>query len=156
MAHIVTIKDLEERDGGTYYTGPLEEAKEFMREIQGVTESSYRERINNQRFFLVCFTMDEEPATMENCNDYGRGRTSEEAWRYALGGEFGPADDEFSAFPLTHNKAQAVRAMVDHHFPKDQRLDVFYSVTGPNAVVIDDTGAMWHVTADGTMTIYRK
>jgi hypothetical protein len=152
---MLTIKDLEERDNGTYYLGPLEPAKEFMREIQGVTESSYRERFNDKRSYLVCFTMDEEPATLDNCNDYGRGETLEDAWRYALGGEFGPANDEFSAFPLTNNKTEAVRALVAHHFKKEDRRDVFYSTTGPHAVVMDNDGHLWQVFPDGTLKVYR-
>lgn len=152
MAHMVTIKDLEERSEGTYYKGPLEPAKDFMREDWGVSESSYM--ADGKRMYLVCFTIGQGLASLANCNDFGRADTLEDAWRYALGAEFGPADDNFSAFPLTHDKSEATRAMVAHHFP--ERLDAFYSPTTGLAAVEDKDGNMWRVWPDGNIEIYRR
>ncbi|QFG12145.1 Hypothetical Protein OBI_RACECAR_305 [Arthrobacter phage Racecar] len=154
MAHMLTIKDLEERLDGTYYTGPLEEAKAFIRKECFVTEATYVREGKDK--VAVLLGLNGDFVTWDNCNDYGVGDTSEEAWRYALGGEFGPANDEFSAFPLTHNHAEAVRALVAYHFPEDQRLDVFYSTTGPHAVVADKDGDLWQVFPDGTLKHYRS
>jgi hypothetical protein len=154
MAHMVTIKDLQERPEGTYYTGPLEEAKDFVRQFCSVTEQSYTRDGKPHYTVLLCLT-DDGAATWNNCNDFGNGATSDEAWRYALGGEFGPADDEFSAFPLTTNQCEAVRTLVAHHFPEDQRRDVFYSTTTAHAVVLDNDGNLWQVYPDGTIEVYR-
>jgi hypothetical protein len=153
---MLTIKDLETRPEGTFYTGPLDEAKDFIRSGYSVTEQSYV--LEGESRFTVLFGFTEDgPVSFDNCNDYGNGSTAEEAWRYALGGEFGPADDEFSAFPLTTNKTEAVRTLVAHHFPKDQRRDVFYSTTGyPHAVVMDSDGNLWLVCSNGTIEVYRS
>lgn len=153
---MLTIKDLENRLEGTYYTGPLDEAKEFVRHYYATTEACYtKEGKVRYSVYLSGNAGDGEEANWNNCNDFGNGATSEEAWRYALGGEFGPADDDFSAFPLTTNQTDAVRTLVAHHFPKDQRRDVFYSTTGPNAVVVDKDGILWQVFPDGELRVYR-
>jgi len=155
MAHMLTIKDLETRDNGdTYYTGPLDEAKAFIEDWTASTESRYT-KAGKVRYavFLTMDSGDGEPASNDNCNTFGIGDTSEEAWRYALGAEFGPADDEFSAFPLTHDKREAVEALVQYHFP--QSLDAFYSPTTGLAVVEATDGDMWQVFADGTLKVYR-
>lgn len=151
MAHMLTIKDLTDRDGDTYYTGPLEEAKEFIKSYSNVSECSF---VNSFKVYINQAGGDDIP-TFDNCDEFGVGKTMEEAWRFALGAAFGPADDEFSAFPLTTNKTEAVRTLVAHHFPKDQRLDVFYSTTGPHAVVADNEGNLWQVFPDGTLKVYR-
>jgi hypothetical protein len=96
--------------------------------------------------------MDDVP-NWDNCDEFGNGSTEEDAWRWALGAAFGPADDEFSAFPLTHNHTESVRALVDHHFPT--RTDVFWSTTTAHAAVLDDDGNMWQVFPDGTIKVYR-
>lgn len=154
MAHMLTIKDLETRPDGTYYTGPLEEAKAFIRDFIASTEARYSHNGEEKFTVMLSFSVgDNEIVTKDNCDGWGTGPTSEDAWRYALGGEFGPADDEFSAFPLTHVKDEAVRALVNHHFPL--RSDVFYSEVTFNAVVLDD-GMLWTVEADGDIQIYRK
>jgi len=155
VAHMLTIKDLETRPEGTYYTGPLEEAKAFISDWIASTESHYSK--DGKDWYSVYLSMDTgngEPATKDNCNDFGHGETSEEAWRYALGAEFGPADDEFSAFPLTHNKREAVEALVQHHFP--ERLDTFYSATTGLAAVEDTDGNMWRVWPDGDIEVYKR
>jgi hypothetical protein len=151
---MLTIKDLQDRpDGSLYYTGPLEDAKEFIRQEFAVTEQSYW--VDGEIRHTVLFGLMGEPVSWDNCDDFGNGSTSEEAWRLALAAEFGPADDEFSEFPLTTNKAEAVRTLVDHHFPGDQRRDVFYSTTTAHAVVLDDDGHLWQIYPDGTIEIYR-
>lgn len=150
MTHMVTIKDLETRGDNTYYTGPLEEAKAFIRAYANVSVFS-----RPGQTIGVYFNHDGDDANPDNCNEFGKAPTEEEAWRLALGAAFGPADDEFSAFPLTTNNALAVRTLVNHHFPEDKRQDVLYSTTGPNAVVVDEIGALWHVYPDGTLKVYR-
>jgi hypothetical protein len=152
---MLTIKDLETRPEGTYYTGPLEEAKAFIADWTTVTEASYFKGGGHwYSVFLSTTGADSEIASIGNCDTYGNGPTMEEAWRYALGGEFGPADDEFSAFPLTHDKREAVEAMVEHHFP--DRLDTFYSSTTGLAAVEDKDGNMWRVWPDGDLEVYRR
>ena len=152
MTYMLTIKDLEERSEGTYYTGPLEVAQAFIREFSNVSESS---RANGRWSVFINQEGGDVVATLDNCNEYGNGATREIAWRWALGAAFGPADDEFSAFPLTHNNAIAVRVLVDHHFPEDQRIDVFWSTTTEHAVVMDSDGNLWQVFPDGTLKVYR-
>lgn len=155
MAHMLTIKDLETRPDGTYYTGPLEEAKAFVSDWLSSTEARFTK--DGQYWYSVLLAYsnkDGEMVTLDNCDEYGNAPTLEEAWRYALGAEFGPADDEFSAFPLTHVKDEAVRALVDYHFPL--RSDVFYSEVTFNAVVLDDDGKLWTVEPDGDIEVYRR
>jgi hypothetical protein len=152
MVHMLTISDLEDRPQGAYYVGPLEEAKLFIREYANV--SVFFRPGKNVTVFIDQDGGDQVP-DWNHCNEFGNGTTEEEAWRWALGAAFGPADDEFSAFPLTHNHALAVRSLVNHHFPKDQRVDVFYSTTGPNATVMDTDGHMWQVFPDGTLKVYK-
>lgn len=155
MVHMLTIKDLETRPEGTYYTGPLEEAKAFIRDWVASTEACYsKDGVVRYSVYLSMDTGNGEEASFNNCNDFGNGATSEEAWRYALGAEFGPADDEFSAFPLTHDKREAVAAMVDHHFP--ERLDTFYSESTGLAAVEDTDGNLWRVWPDGDIEVYRR
>lgn len=155
MAHMLTIMDLETRPDGTYYTGPLEEAKAFISDWIATTEASHFKGGGHwYSVYLSQTVTDSEQASLSNCDTYGSGPTAEEAWRYALGAEFGPADDEFSAFPLTHVKDEAVRALVDYHFPL--RSDVFYSEVTFNAVVLDDDGKLWTVEPDGDIEVYRR
>jgi hypothetical protein len=155
MTYVVTIKDLEVRGDSTYYTGPLDEAKDFIRSLYSVTESSYTDKEGEKRF-SVYLGLDGEEVGWKNCNDFGNGDTMDEAWRYALGAEFGPADGEFSAFPLSTNKTLAVRALADHHFPADKRFDVFYSTTTEHIIVMDKDGDLWQVYPDGGLKVYRS
>ncbi len=154
MTYMLTIKDLEDRPEGTYYTGPLELAKDFIRHMYATTEACYTKH-GKVRYsvYLSGNATDGEEANWNNCNDFGNGDTPEEAWRYAMGGEFGPANDEFSAFPLTHNHTMAVRVLVGHHFPN--AVDIFYSTKTAHAAVLDEDGNMWQVFPDGTIKVYR-
>jgi hypothetical protein len=155
VTHMLTIKDLETRPEGTYYTGPLEEAKAFIQEHNATSESRYtHEGKVVYTVFISGTTVDGEVPCWRNCDDYGNGPMAEIAWRYALGGAFGPADDEFSAFPLTHDKREAIEAMVEHHFP--ERLDAFYSPSTGLAAVEDLTGNLWRVWPDGNIEVYRR
>jgi hypothetical protein len=148
---MITINDLETRNDGTFYTGPLDEAKAFIREYNNVSVVS-----RASGMFTVFITgQSVEIPDWSNVDDYGTASTEEDAWRYALGGAFGPANDEFSAFPLTHNKTLAVRALVDHHFDPKDRVDVFYSTTTAGAVVMDKEGMLWQVFPDGTLKVYK-
>jgi hypothetical protein len=151
---MLTIKDLENRPEGTFYTGPLELAKDFIRKMSASTETCYT-KYGKVRYsvYLSINAGDGEEANWDNCNDFGNGDTPEEAWRYALGGEFGPANDEFSAFPLTHITAEAVRVLVAHHFPN--RMHTFHSSSTANAIVIDEDNTVWEVFPDGTLKVYR-
>ena len=151
MAHMLTIKDLETRTDGTYYVGPLDEAQAFIRSYANVSVVSMGGR---WEVWIDNSGRDAIPSA-ENCDEFGKGPTEEIAWRYALGAAFGPADEEFSAFPLTRNNAEAVRALVDHHFPAGQRIDVFYSTTTAHAIVMDNTGILWQVYPDGGLKTYR-
>lgn len=151
MTHMLTIKDLETRPSGTYYVGPLEAAQAFIRSYSNVSVSS---RANGRWSVFIDQDGVDGVATLENCNEYGNGATAEIAWRWALGAAFGPADDEFSAFPLTLDKQEAIEAMVEHHFP--ERLDVFYSPATGLAAVEDKEGNMWRVWPDGNMELYRR
>lgn len=148
MTYMLTIKDLENRPEGAYYTGPLDVAKDFIRETYIVSVVS---RVTSYTVFIS--PTGTEIPDWDNVLDYGNGSTEEVAWRWALGAAFGPADDEFSAFPLTHNKTVAVRVMVGHHFPN--ATDIFYSVHTAHAAVLDEDGNMWQVFPDGTIKVYR-
>jgi hypothetical protein len=156
MVHMLTIKDLETRSDGTYYTGPLEEAKAFIHDWIASTEARYSDKNGEDKYtvLLAYSAPNGEMVETANYDEYGTGRTMEEAWRYALGAEFGPADDEFNAFPLTHDKREAVAAMVEHHFP--ERLDTFYSESTGLAAVEDTDGNMWRVWPDGDIEVYRR
>lgn len=151
MVHMLTIKDLEIRPQGTYYTGPLEEAKTFIRHYCNV--SVFFRPGKNVTVFIDQDGGDDQVPDWGHCNEFGNGTTEEDAWRWALGAAFGPADDEFSAFPLTHDTDEAVKAMVVHHFP--DRMHTFYSDSTANAVVIDEDGNLWEVFPDGTLKAYR-
>jgi hypothetical protein len=147
---MLTIKDLENREGGAYYVGPLEAAKDFIREYCNV--SVVFKPGQNVTVYIDQSGSDDVP-DWSTCDEFGNGSNEEDAWRWALGAAFGPADDEFSAFPLTHNQTEAVRVLVDHHFPV--RTDVFWSTTTSHAAVMDDDGNMWQVFPDGTLKVYR-
>lgn len=152
MAHMLTINDLETRSEGTYYTGPLLDAQLFIRETANVSVVS---RAKGKWTVLISQEGEEDTPTFQNCNEFGNGATEEIAWRYALGAAFGPADDDFVAFPLTHNEAEAVRILVNHHFDEEDRFDVFYSTTTAHAVVLSKDGDLWQVYPDGGIKVYR-
>lgn len=152
MTYMLTIKDLENRPEGTYYTGPLDVAKAFIREYCNV---SVVFRPGKRTTVYIDQSGSEAVPDWHHCDEFGNGATEEIAWRWALGAAFGPADDEFSAFPLTHNKTVAVRVMVEHHFPEDQRIDVFWSTTTEHAVVMDNDSNLWQIFPDGTLKVYR-
>ena len=90
--HTVTIEDLSEGNGDTYYTGPLEPAKAFIRQDAEITET-----VEDGTHVVLIGTTHApgETVTWENADDWGKGPDNETAWRYALGAAFGPADDEF-------------------------------------------------------------
>lgn len=98
MSHTVTEKDFTTRNDDLYYTGPLEEAKALIRKEFAVTEQSYW--MDGEQRHTVMFGIVGEPVTWDTMNDYGNGGSSEEAWRFALGAEFGPLDDGFEPFDL--------------------------------------------------------
>jgi hypothetical protein len=148
---MLTIKDLENRPNGTYYTGPLEVAKQFIRDYCNVSVVTFPGQ--NVTVYIDQDGVKEVP-DWNHCNEFGKGTDEDDAWRWALGAAFGPADDEFSAFPLTHNKEVAVRALVEHHFP--DRMHTFYSVSTVNAIVIEEDNVAWEVFPDGTLKVYRS
>jgi len=151
VTYMLTIKDLENRDEGAYYTGPLDVAKDFIRHYCNVSVVFIPGK--NVTVYIDQSGSEKVP-DWNTCDEFGNGATEEIAWRWALGAAFGPADDEFSAFPLTHNKQEAIEVMVAHHFP--ERLDEFYSPTTGLAAVEDKDGNMWRVWPDGNIEVYRR
>lgn len=95
MATMLTADQLEERTGGTYYTGPVEPAQNYLAR-HGYDTDAFEE--NGKTTVLVGYTG--EKVTWENCAEFGKGPTADEAWRYALGAAYGPVDDEFAPIDL--------------------------------------------------------
>lgn len=83
---------LTERDGDTYYTGPLDFGKWFAEYPEGRYPSVTGPIEERDGAFLVELCDDEE---RNDVAEYGSGATEEEAWRFALGAMFGPIDDGY-------------------------------------------------------------
>ena len=87
---------IEERSGGSYYTGPLHEAQKFAREdarrdgLDHVLVAEPRTDTATGRIMYV----------VETDHDWGSGPDAETAWRYYLGAIFGPPDDEYDDLRL--------------------------------------------------------
>jgi hypothetical protein len=94
MATTLTADQLEERPNGIFYTGLLEPAQAYLARDYA---SSVSEK-DGVTTVLLGYTAD--PVTWENCAEFGKGPSPEEAWRYALGAAYGPADDEFQPIDL--------------------------------------------------------
>lgn len=94
MPYILTANKFEEREGGLYYIGALPIAKRFVRNHAGVTERPVGE------LFEVLIGYDFGEVDWEDCAEWGRGPDAETAWRYALGANLGPIDEEFHEFDL--------------------------------------------------------
>lgn len=96
MPTMLTADHLEERqDQGTFYTGPLQPAKDFMARHDYATAVSEKDGTHT-----VLIGYDGTAVTWDNCADFGRAKTPEDAWRFALGAAYGPADDEFQPLDL--------------------------------------------------------
>jgi len=95
MATMLTAGQLEERTGGTFYTGPIEPAQNYLAR-HGYDTDSFPE--HGKTTVLVGYTG--EKVTWANCAEFGRAETPEIAWRYALGAAYGPVDDEFAPIDL--------------------------------------------------------
>ena len=85
---------LVERKGGTYYTGPLEPAKRALLDEYG---DSITVHYNDENGVWQVAEHRGCPAGDLNPNQWGMGKTQEEAWRYLIGNEFGPLDDTYEA-----------------------------------------------------------
>lgn len=79
---------LTETENGTYYTGPLGLAKQAMLDEYG--DSITVSRDDQTGAWLV--TEHRGNDGPDNPNQWGRGATEEEAWRYLIGSDFGPLD----------------------------------------------------------------
>jgi hypothetical protein len=80
---------LTEREGGTYYTGPLRPAQRAMRNEYG--DDLDVERRDDGTWVVT----EHRGTTHENPNQWGAGATEEEAWRYLIGADFGPLDPTY-------------------------------------------------------------
>jgi hypothetical protein len=94
MPTMLTADQLEERPEGTFYTGPIEPAKTHLAHDYA---SAVSEK-DGVTTVLLGYTAD--TVTWENCSEFGKGQSPEEAWRYALGAAYGPVDDEFQPIDL--------------------------------------------------------
>lgn len=81
-----TMPLLEERENGTYYTGPLGAGINLAHEDR-IIETTEQE----DGTWLIEFLDGADPTAAE----WGRGESREEALRYALGAMFGPIDSEY-------------------------------------------------------------
>jgi hypothetical protein len=96
MPTMLTADQLEERPNlGTFYTGPLEPAKDHLARNDYASAVSERDGVHT---VLVGYTSD--TVTWDNCAEFGNGQTPEEAWRFALGAAYGPVDSEFEPIDL--------------------------------------------------------
>lgn len=75
--------------GGDLYIGPLDAAIKF---IKGPNASEVEEGVLPNGMYNV---------KLDGGNVWGTADTREMAWRYAIGAEMGPIDDEFEPFFLT-------------------------------------------------------
>lgn len=83
---------LVETMNGTYYTGPLEPAKRALLD-------EYGDEITVTRYPATgAWTVTEHRGgTSDNPNQWGQGRTEEEAWRFLIGADFGPLDHTYDS-----------------------------------------------------------
>jgi hypothetical protein len=81
---------LEEREAGTFYVGPLEPAKHYIRDAY----TDVREGLRENGSYLVgeYFAADDDEPHSWGCSESG---DAEEAWRYFLGTDFGPIDEGY-------------------------------------------------------------
>lgn len=130
MSHTVTEADFIRREdsGDLYYTGPLEEAKAFIRREFAVS-------VSKQGASFVVLLGNEEPVTWETCNDWGKGLTEEEAWRYALGAELGSESGVFEPFDLPSDPPADPRYYWEPVTKTDNPHEPFGAQT---ALIVDD------------------
>ncbi len=81
---------LAETKHGTYYTGPLAPAKRAMLDEYG--DSITVEHLDWTGYWLVT---EHRGSDHGNPNQWGKGETEEEAWRYLIGCDFGPLDETY-------------------------------------------------------------
>lgn len=94
---------LVERHNGTYFMGDLDAAKRIMLDEYG---DDITERTNaNGRVEVVEHRGNTGGA--DNPNQWGQGLTSDEAWRYLIGADFGPIDSEYNEDALRSLLAEA-------------------------------------------------
>lgn len=91
---------LVNRHDGCYYMGPLEPAKQILLDEYGEFITEQRVPVghpdNDTWKYIVSEHRGGEGSGPDNPNQWGSGFTSDEAWRYLAGADFGPTDDEFN------------------------------------------------------------
>lgn len=83
---------VEDDNGDWFYTGDLTPAKRLVKHEREPVVKVHTD--NRWTVDLI------EKGSVDDVAEYGRGRTKNEAWRYALGAYFGPADDEYDEHRL--------------------------------------------------------
>ena len=78
--------------GDTFYTGDLDAAKRLVAEERDVNQRVHANNHWTVDLIEKGAAYDEGEADVA---EYGKGRTEEQAWRYALGAYFGPVDSEY-------------------------------------------------------------
>lgn len=78
---------LVETMNGTYYTGPLEPAKRALLDEYGDSIT-----VTQDPEIGAWSVTEHRGGASDNPNQWGQGRTEEEAWRYLIGTDFGPLD----------------------------------------------------------------
>ena len=106
---------LEERTGGTYYTGPLEPAIAYVKDTYYVSEWDDTNMTGVTGLFRVELYATTQDQVARSASDWGAGRTQEIAWRFALGAEFGPLDEGYDE--------AALLALLFTYMPKPDRTD---------------------------------
>lgn len=88
-AHLLTATDfVEDANGSLLYIGPLDPAITFIKNNNEVDGP-------NRHILTGKWTV-----KLDGGNVWGTADTSEMAWRYAIGAEFGPLDEGFTPFRL--------------------------------------------------------
>lgn len=82
---------LTDTDDGTFYTGPLEPARQAMLNEYG--DSITARTLPDGGVEVV----EHRGSTPDSPNQWGVGATAEEAWRYLIGADFGPLDATYEA-----------------------------------------------------------
>lgn len=88
--HMLTSKDIIDTDKGLLYVGPLKIAQDF---IKGPNKT-------HVEVFPAKQSGESWRVEFDEGNVWGSADTEELAWRYALGGEFGPTDEGFEPFMI--------------------------------------------------------
>lgn len=99
---------LVERHEGIYFMGDLDAAKQIMTDEYGTDLTEWRE--GNRVFVGEHRGSAVEPDALveiSDCTQWGVGFTSDEAWRYLIGADFGPIDEHYNEDYLRNLLAEA-------------------------------------------------